>query len=161
MTTLSNIKNIIFDLGGVILNIDPKKTLDELYKIGVPKVDNLKALLGPGSPPTLYEIGAISSDEFRRWIKEQAGRNISDELVDKAWTAMLLDVPVHRVEFLRQLSKEYRLFLFSNTNEIHQRHYEQKFKQHYHFQIADLFEKVYYSHIIGLRKPEPEGFLHI
>ena len=74
---------------------------------------------------------------------------------------MLLDIPEERVKFILELKKEYRVFLLSNTNRIHQLQFEADFKTKFGVPLSDLFERIYYSHVEGIRKPEPESFTNV
>jgi putative hydrolase of the HAD superfamily len=156
------IRNIIFDLGGVILDIDIKKTQEAFKKIGF---KNIEQLFGLGVAESFFkehERGTITDDEFVEKIRKSSDHAADDNAIIDAWNAMLLEFPKERIEFLQQLKKKYRLFLFSNTNGIH----VEAFKKLYHtsFQngsLDDLFEKAYYSHIAGYRKPDHQSFRNI
>ncbi len=158
MQISTSIKNIVFDLGGVILDIDPQKTFNALYKMGFPETTDLKSLLGAGTPPVHYETGKIDTEEFREWARTLLRSGVPDRDIDRAWTAMLLEVPPARVDFLKRMALHHRLFLYSNTNELHQHKFEKDFAAQYDFDFKRLFRKVYYSHILGWKKPDKEGF---
>jgi len=148
------IKNIIFDLGGVILPIDISRTTDSFKRLGVQNIEELFALGHASSFFKELEQGRINSVEFIDKVKNLVGQPLPDETIIDAWNALILDFPQERIDLLRKLKEKYRLFLFSNTNLIHYR----KFQQQIHIQtgchLEELFEKTYYSHEIGLRKPD-------
>ncbi len=153
-------KNIIFDLGGVIVDIDYSKTIVEFQKLGV-KSNN--AFFTQKSQSLLcddFEEGKISADEFRKKLQQELCFTTDQERFDKAWSALLLDVKPEKLQFLKKLrEKGYKLFLLSNTNQIHITSFHHYLQQT--FAIPDLqsyFDKVYYSHEIKLRKPSPEIF---
>jgi putative hydrolase of the HAD superfamily len=152
-------KNIIFDLGGVILNIDTQLTFDALEKLGLKNTfqeeNEAKELFFN------LEKGLSTPLELRKFIRKISGVNHSDEEIDAAWTAMLLDIPVDRVEYISDLKKNYRLFLLSNTNEIHKIKFHREFEENFGYPINQLFEKNHYSHEMGLRKPDPAIFLQV
>lgn len=157
------IKNIILDLGGVIINIDYTKTLEAFRQLGV---NDIEAVFTQNKQNKLFddcETGKIGSSQFRADFKSQLGVNISDETFDSAWNAMLLDLPMQRLNFIRSLSEQgYRVFLFSNTNEIHLSEVFRICQDQNNIKNFDpYFEKQYYSHTFGLRKPNPEAFLTI
>jgi glucose-1-phosphatase len=153
---------IIFDLGGVILNIDINKTKEAFHKIGFPEIDNLFGLGHADSFFKDHENGRVSDDEFIRKIVEKLGGKVSRQQVIDAWNALLQDFPPSRIEFLKKLKERYRLFLFSNTNGIHQAAFSDLYRAEFGGESMDqLFEKAYYSHAAGFRKPDPEGFMHI
>lgn len=158
MQISTSVRNIVFDLGGVILDIDPQKTFKALYEMGFPETPDLKSLLGAGTPPVYYETGKIGTEEFREWARTLLRNGVPDCEIDRAWTAMLLQVPPARVNFLKQMALHHRLFLYSNTNELHQRKFEKDFAAQYDFDFKQLFMRVYYSHVLGWKKPDKEGF---
>lgn len=156
---MKNIKNIIFDLGGVILNIDYTITAEAFKNIGVKNYNELYTQFNQISLFDDLETGKITPDFFRRKIKNLCKLDISDKEIDKAWNAMLLDFPKERLDLLNNLKNKYRLFLLSNTNEIHLIDYQKQLKEKFNINnLSKFFEKEYYSHIEGLRKPNKEIF---
>ncbi|WP_320051816.1 HAD family phosphatase [uncultured Acetobacteroides sp.] len=150
------IRNIIFDFGGVIINIDYHLTAKAFEGLGV---TNFKNLFSQASQSNLFdnlEIGAISPSEFRNELRRIINLDITDEQLDNAWNAMLLDYPKHRLAFLSMIKDRYRTFLLSNTNQIHMDcYYASLLKEHGINGLDSLFEKLYFSHEVGLRKPDP------
>lgn len=156
MNHLKGITAIIFDLGGVIVDLDIDKTRTALSK-----------LLG-GEQPDLYyshhhlplfsdyEVGQISDAEFIAGLQRQSMNGTSHESIIEAWNAMLVGIPQSRIQMLERLTKTYRLFILSNTNAIHTERFE-KMASGYN-KLSELFEDVYYSHLIGSRKPNKEIF---
>ncbi|MCY1721022.1 HAD family phosphatase [Prolixibacteraceae bacterium Z1-6] len=156
---LSNIKNIIFDLGNVLLNLDFDASIKAFQKLGSDGevLDHKNAY----SHPVFYnfEVGKISPAEFRTGIRRILNRpDISDETIDRAWYAMILDIPAKRVKVLQELDKKYNIYLFSNTNQIHIDNLLQEFKAEHGIDFPSLFKGVYYSHEIHDRKPELSSF---
>ena len=150
------IRNIIFDLGGVILNINPQLTVDEFRKLGWSDFydDNHKAL-----DKELFfhlERGDSSPGDFRDTVREMINDQVKDDAIDKAWTAMILDIPADRIRYLEKLKKVYRIFLLSNTNEIHRLKFHREFENDFGYSFYDLFERNFYSHEMGTRKPNRE-----
>ena len=161
MEILKGIKNIIFDLGGVLLNIDPQKTIDAFGRLGMPQ---LVANTGLSYDHDIFfrmEQGQITPDEFRNGVQELLQRPFAPEVIDEAWTAMLLDFPAIRVELVRRLRTDFKIYLFSNTNAIHVAKYHSDFRKQHGFEVSSLFEKDFYSNEIGFRKPSPESFQEI
>lgn len=159
---MPEIHNIIFDLGNVILNLDYSLTVKEFRKLGYHDFDIW--FLKPEEKELLekFEVGAISPDEFRKKIKKYFNSKISDLKIDSAWNAMLLNIPIERINFLKKLKKKYRLFLLSNTNEIHIHNYSNYLKNTFKVDnLLDIFEKEYYSHVIKMRKPNKEIFQYV
>ena len=158
MLNLTGIKNIIFDLGGVILNIDYNKTANAFKRIGVANFDDIYSQANQDQVFDKLEIGELTDVEFREYIKEIVP-SLSYRDIDKAWNAMLLDLPALRIELLKKLKKNYRLFLLSNTNEIHIKAFQKIIQSSYGENIFDvIFENQYYSSEIGMRKPNSECF---
>jgi HAD superfamily hydrolase (TIGR01509 family) len=159
---MQKIKNIIFDLGGVILNIDNKLTQEAFIKLGV---KNFPEIFGHGHAASFileYEIGEITDEEFIIELKKISRLSVSDEQILAAWNIMLLDFPPERIQLLNELKKHYRLFLFSNTNALHVVELKKRYRAAFNNnELDDHFEKAYYSQILGMRKPDVEPFLQI
>lgn len=159
---MQGIQNIIFDLGGVLLNLDMQKTEDAFVQMGVKNFKELFALGHAASFFKEYEAGLISDDEFIVALQGLAGIQHERTTVINGWNAMLCDFPTERIELLMQLKKKYRLFLFSNTNAIHLTAFQQTYSDTFNGNLLDnLFEKAYYSHDINLRKPDVKAFEYV
>ncbi|MDQ3111958.1 MAG: HAD family phosphatase [Bacteroidota bacterium] len=153
------IRNIIFDLGGVILNLDPAATQKAFESVGMPDFKEQYSTITQTGCFDDFDRGKISEKEFRDHLKKFLPDTITDEAIDKAWNAMLLDLPKERLELLKSLGKKYRLFLLSNTNEIHVTAFSAYLQKEYGFRdFSAYFERWYYSCRIGKRKPDAEIF---
>ncbi|CAN5223877.1 HAD family phosphatase [soil metagenome] len=153
------IHNIIFDLGGVILNLDAEATRKSFEDLGMRDFVNQYSFAKQSGIFDSFDRGEIAEQEFRNHLKKYLPENTSDESVDKAWNAMLLDLPENRLQLLILLRKKYRLFLLSNTNEIHIKAFSADLEKTFGFSdFTGYFEKVYYSCRIGKRKPDIETF---
>jgi glucose-1-phosphatase len=160
---MQGIKNIIFDLGGVILNLDNRRTEEAFTQLGV---KNIRQYFGLGHAASFfkdYEVGNITDQQFVDSVRTLAGLGgAPDQAIIDGWNALLLDFPVERIELLKQLGKRYRIFLFSNTNALHlaalRGIYTRTFGPG---ALDDHFEKAYYSHLLGMRKPEKESYEYI
>jgi glucose-1-phosphatase len=152
------IKNIIFDFGGVICDLDIVRTEKKFLEFGPAKSVN------PGSPNDSsqqfnilvenIETGTISPAQFRQVIKDHYVTPPPDKAIDETWNAMLLTIPESRIRLLEQLRNQYRIFLLSNSNKIHYDKYVLDFqKQTGYSGFNDLFEKAYFSFEIGMKKP--------
>jgi HAD superfamily hydrolase (TIGR01509 family) len=161
MEILKGIKNIIFDLGGVLLNIDPGKTIEAFGKLGMEQLVGDKGLSYDHEIFYQMEQGQITSEEFRNGVRKLISLEVTNDQIDSAWTAMLLDFPAIRIELVRNLNKEYKIYLFSNTNAIHVKKYHDDFRKMHGFEASSLFEIDFYSNEIGFRKPSPESFQEI
>ena len=158
---LSNIKNIIFDFGNVLLNINPSLTAIAFKSLGIK--DEADFFGGRSSLELMvkFERGQATSEEFIRAISAAVTGEINDQQIIDAWNALLLDFPPERIELLTTLGQKYRLFLLSNTNQIHYEAYMHNFQQRYGFSLDILFEKLWFSHQIGLSKPDTAIFEYV
>ena len=161
MEMLNGIRNIIFDLGGVLLNIDPKKTIEAFGRLGMKQLVGDKGLSYDHDIFYQMEQGKITSDEFRNGVNELLPQKVSFQEIDAAWTAMLLDFPTIRVELVKNLRKDFKIYLFSNTNAIHVEKFHSIFRNQHGFEVCTLFEKDFYSNEIGYRKPSSESYQEI
>ena len=156
---MKGIKNIIFDLGGVILNIDYKRPQEEFKKLGIKDVETLYSKQNQVELFDLLETGKISEKEFVQKIKESSDLEISDSEIITAWNSILLEFPLRRLQILQQLQLHYNIYLLSNTNEIHEKAFNEMLKiQCGYPSLALFFDRVYLSHRVGLRKPDPKIF---
>ena len=144
---MSDIKNIIFDLGGVILNLNYKATLNSFIELGINNFDDLYNQKKQSELFNNFEKGLISS---RTFIYElQKIKNSKDQSIINAWNAMLLDLPKQRLEFIFSLKKDYKIFLLSNTNELHIEYFENQLfknelKQVNNYFLLSLFLRQYF-----------------
>jgi epoxide hydrolase-like predicted phosphatase len=153
------IKNIIFDLGGVFLNIDFQLTNQAFIDLGVIQFNEMFTQHFSNPLFELLETGKINEEEFYTAFRKESKTNLNNEQIKQAWNALLLDFPKERIDWLKSISKKYRIFLFSNTNQIHYDSFIEKFEmQHPGENFDSLFIKAYYSQNLGLRKPYPESF---
>jgi putative hydrolase of the HAD superfamily len=150
---MQQIKNIIFDLGGVILNIDFKKTEEAFHLLGLENFSNHINQFHITDFFEQYETGKIDDGEFVEGISKLIEKPVTGEKIIAAWNALLLDFPYERIELLKKLKTRYRTFLLSNTNAIHHKEFQQRLFDKYGVHLEDLFEKTYYSHTVKLRKP--------
>lgn len=153
------IRNIIFDLGGVILNLDFEATFLAFRKLGsnATEPETKEAYANPVFLD--FETGRITAAEFRqKFHKYLNNPSVTDDMIDDAWYAMIKDIPEKRVETLLRLSSDFNLFLFSNTNEIHITRLEKQFLGEHGFEFSSMFRQVFYSHVIHDRKPEVSAF---
>jgi putative hydrolase of the HAD superfamily len=160
--SMQEIKNIIFDLGGVLINLDNKLTEKAFVDLGA---KDFAQYFGHGFAASFfkdYEVGNISDEEFIQNLRQMGNLDVSDETIINAWDALLLDFPPERIQLLKALSNRYRIFLFSNTNALHmktvRRIYEDTFKEG---TLDELFERAYYSNELGMRKPDVGSYQHI
>lgn len=150
------IKNIIFDLGGVILNLSVDSTLRKFSRISGHPVDKVMETYHSRPEFLAYEKGEITNDEFRKSLKDIFGITSTDLELDQCWNAMLGDIPVERVDLLRELKAKYKTYLLSNTNAIHLECFGGILKKSGANldSLEPLFHRTYYSHLMKMRKPD-------
>ena len=160
------IKNIIFDLGNVLIDLDmPRfyKTMEELFG------DEYESAIKEANRRDIFEIfevGGMSEENFIWNFQNIAQKKqLKPHKIIHAWNSMLGPILPERFEMLERLKREYRLFVFSNTNSLHIDGVDKYLRREYESSMPDFekkyFEKVFYSHLIRARKPNVDGFLHI
>jgi HAD superfamily hydrolase (TIGR01549 family) len=159
---MHHFKNILFDLGGIFLNIDYQKTEQAFVDLGV---KNFGQLFSQQFSNTLFEsleTGKIAPDEFYEAFRKETNMSLPNKAIEHAWNAMLLDFPKERLDWLQIVAQQYPVYLFSNTNLIHYQSFIKDFVNQFPGEdFNDYFRKAYYSHELGLRKPYPESYLKI
>jgi len=159
---MDQIKNIIFDLGGVILDLEYIRTTSAFIDLGIKDFDKIYSQKLQQHFFDDFEKGNITATQFRKEVKKHLDSIVSDDSIDAAWNAMLLTIPPSRIELLKQIQNKYRIFLLSNTNEIHIKAFQEILKRDFGKDILiEVFEKCYYSSMVRLRKPEPEIFNYV
>jgi len=153
---MKNIKAIILDLGGVILNINYQKTI-RFENIGIKRASSLYSKQTQNNLFDQIETGAISEKEFLNGIQNLAVKTTHNE-IRKAWNSMILNLPDSRVKSIQKVKPKFKIFLLSNTNSIHIAEFKRKIGDLEYYKFYNLFEKIYYSHEIGHRKPNKEAF---
>ncbi|RLD67590.1 MAG: HAD family phosphatase [Bacteroidetes bacterium] len=156
------IRNIIFDLGGVILNIDFQRAADSFRKMGLNDFEGLYSQAQQVDLFSRFESGIISPELFRSELREIANSSLSNDQIDQAWNDLILDFPPARLQLIKDLRANYKLYLLSNTNRIHADFYNQDLRDTHGIDgLEELFDKVYYSHEIALRKPDEAPFKYV
>jgi glucose-1-phosphatase len=158
----NGIKNILFDLGGVIINLSVEKTHRAFASLSGRPLEDVQRLVHHGDYFKLYEKGLITDDQFRDHLRQHLQLNVSDKELDQAWNAMLLDIPVERIRLLERLKNRYNLYLLSNTNNIHLQCFNEKVKRISGKASLDTyFLKAFYSHLIKKAKPDLEIYEYV
>lgn len=157
---MKNIKNIIFDYGNVIFNISFEKAQQAWSELGINNSGDFFGHLKQDEIFDAFDRGEITADAFRDRIRQLTGNsNLTDVQIDKAWNSMLIGVAEDTHDLLLQLKQKYRTFLLSNINAIHYDFIMNYLEKGFGFMGNDhLFEKTYYSHLTGKRKPESAIF---
>jgi len=159
-TRKQNIRNIIFDLGGVVLDLDVDRTFRAFVAMGFSQeeIANNKEYR---KIFWQFEIGELSPEFFCENIRIILKKEIPPKEIKQAWNAMILGFKPEKIEFLREINSGYRTFVLSNTNVFHEKIYSRMLAETFGLSMPDLFEKHYYSHILGMGKPDPEIFNYV
>ena len=156
---MASIKNIIFDLGGVLLDLNYQATIDAFVEIGIKDFSSLYSQKGQKQIFDDFETGKITSNQFISSIQSLTHNYISKDEIIIAWNAMLLEINPKKLDYLLSIKERFRIFLLSNTNEIHISKFEGVLaKKNELEKFYDCFEKVYYSSRLSLRKPNVDCF---
>ena len=153
-----NIKNIVFDLGGVLIDLDFKSAINGLQKAGFSNVkEQLQAFDREGIFQK-FELGDISADAFRSAIRENSIITLTDSEIDNLWNLMLLEIPREKLELILELRGKYMVYLLSNTNSIHWDYVCKNAFNYRGFRVNDYFEKTFLSFEMHLAKPNKAIF---
>ncbi|MEQ8414061.1 MAG: HAD family phosphatase [Imperialibacter sp.] len=154
---LSGIKHLIFDLGGVIIDLNPEATYTSMERLTGRPIDQWLSGLHESQLFTDYEQGFLSDSEFRDSVRQIAAVSLTDTEINKAWNAMLGAIPRRRIDKVVELGKTYQTFVLSNTNGIHVSAFNETLQLSTGKPTLDhFFNKVYFSHVMKMRKPETE-----
>ena len=156
------LNNIIFDLGGVLLDIDFSKVRQAFQEIGVSDFDLHYSQLQASHLFQNLEMGKISEDDFYRAIKNQSSHQLRNEQIEIAWNSILENFRIKSMQYLQKLNNDYRIFLLSNTNSIHLKQINKILQVQLGISELDsYFEKAYYSQKIGMRKPNYDVYQYV
>lgn len=159
MKQLNDIKNIIFDFGGVIIDIDFWFSINAFKKLGATDFENVYSQSQQSGIFDELDIGSISPEEFCEAMKCYLPKTATTQQIIDAWNAILIGIPEHRIRLLERIKRHYRIFLLSNTNRIHYPVYISELQQKYGYKnLSELFEKVYLSYEVKMRKPDKAFF---
>ncbi len=156
---MNDVKNIIFDLGGVIINLNIKQTINDFNKLTEQNFETIYTQAQQIDLFSKFDKGQITTQQFILELKIKLNYTGSDDDILNAWNAMILDIPEHRLNTLVKAKQHYNTFLLSNTCEPHINVFEHDlYNQHGVKHFKDYFDKLYYSCRIGMRKPDKEIF---
>ena len=159
---MPKIKNLLFDLGGVLLNIDYNKTAVAFKKLGVHQFDELYSQSGANDLFQALETGEISEDDFYAAIQQYCDPSTTTQQIEMAWNAILLDFRIESLNHLNILKEKYSIYLLSNTNSIHLKAFDKIFREETGKSgLDDIFIKAYYSHKIKRRKPYQSTYQYV
>ncbi len=161
-TIMAVTKNIVFDLGGVLLDINYQKTIDAFEKLGIEHFEKMFSQTHANELFEKLEKGEVSEDDFYASIQTRIKGQVARQEMEAACNALILNFRIESLNFLEKLATYYKLYLLSNTNSIHLRFFKDLFsRQTGKPSLNAYFTTAWYSHEIGLRKPGPEIFSFI
>lgn len=153
---------VIFDLGGVLLNLAPERTKHAFEALGIGDFDRLFTVYKATPLFDQLETGHVSPEDFIATLQKELPANTPDQAVIDAWNAMLLDFRTQSLRFVESLNRRRPVFLYSNTNSIHYEAFQKTLRETTEYPALEhLFHTAYYSHEMGHRKPDAGGYLQI
>lgn len=157
---MQNIKNIIFDYGNVIFELDFQRLERAFKELGIPDTGTFFAHKVQNELFDRLDMGKVTAAEFIDEVRRISGKyDLSDEEITDAWNALLVGIAEGNHEVLMEMKNKYRTFLLSNNNEIHYSYIMRYLKENFELEDnSSFFEKDYYSHLMGMRKPNVDIF---
>lgn len=152
---------IIFDLGGVIINLDYERTIKAFEEMGLSDFRSIYTQLSQSNLFDEYETGRISSQHFINKLLPYLPSGTTPNQVVAAWNAMILDVPLQKLQLLDSLRRTHKVFLLSNTNEIHMQKVRRAWSRETDRAMESFFDHMYLSYEVGMRKPDVTIFRHV
>lgn len=159
---MKGIKNLIFDFGGVLINIDRTAWRVAFEKLGIDSIH--ENVLDDYQQKELYrqlESGNISAAAFRASMRRLTEQPLTDGQINTAWIAMLTDIPSYKLDWLLKLRERYHLMLLSNTNSIHWQWATQNRFRYKGHEVDDFFDRIYLSYEIHMQKPDVEIYKYV
>ena len=161
MNKEASITTLIFDFGGVLINLDIQQCFTHFKALGIDNIESYLSNYGQSGLFLDWERGTVNPATFNAEVRKLCTGNPSDEQIDQAWMSFLLDVPASKIDLLKQLRSRYRILMLSNTNPVHiERSAAIAFGAH-GTSIENLFDRCYLSYQIGLTKPDPAIFEYL
>ncbi|WP_291529024.1 HAD family hydrolase [Bacteroides sp. UBA939] len=152
------IKNLIIDFGGVLIDLNRQRCIENFAKLGMPNVEEMLDVCHQQGFFLQHEKGLITGGEFRDAIRERIGEDVSDDRIDSAWNSFLVSIPTYKLDLLLKLREKYVVYLLSNTNDIHWEWSCQHAFRYKTFRVEDYFEKIFLSYEMKIVKPDVEIF---
>lgn len=151
---MRGIKNIIFDLGGVLMDLDKQACIDAFKKLGYQGIEDLLGSYAQKGTFLELEKGLITPDEFRRRMRKEVGKPLTDPQIDDAFCTFLVDIPNYKLDMLRRLKSKYRILMLSNTNSIMMEVMLDGVFRKQGLDVYAYFDKLYLSYQMGEAKPD-------
>jgi putative hydrolase of the HAD superfamily len=158
---MNSFDSVIFDLGGVIINLNYQKTISAFQELGMSNFDQVYSQMAQSDLFDSYETGKISTQHFINSLLPFLPIGTSPNKLVAAWNAMILDVPPKKITLLANLKKSLPTFLLSNTNDLHIQKVRDEWKKVTDCAMEESFHKMYLSHEIKHRKPTSQAFSYV
>lgn len=155
------IRNLLIDFGGVLIDLDRQKCIDNFKKLGFENVEELLNIYHQQGLFLQFEKGLITPSDFRDGIRDMMKKDVSDRQIDSAWNSFLVEIPRYKLELLLKLREKYVVYLLSNTNLIHWKWACKNAFPYRTFQVENFFERTYLSFEMKMAKPDPSIFEHV
>lgn len=152
------IKTLIIDFGGVLIDLDRPRCIENFKKLGMNNVESMLDVCHQQGFFLQHEKGLINGDEFRDKIRREIGKDIPNKEIDAAWNSFLVGIPTYKLDLLLKLRSEYVVYLLSNTNDIHWEWSCQHAFPYKAFRVEDYFEDIFLSYEMKMAKPDVEIF---
>jgi putative hydrolase of the HAD superfamily len=157
---MSTIKNIVFDLGGVIIDLDITCSMQRFEALGIKNIHEILDAYEQRGVFLAFERGELDMQGFCHALSQYAGKRLSEEEVRYAWLGFIVDVPQYKLDYILELRKRYKVFLLSNTNPAVFEWAQTAAFSPAGRPIDDYFDKIYVSYKLGMTKPDPRIFEH-
>lgn len=162
MIDLKNINTIIFDLGGVIIDLDSKSVIDQFQKYSDKTAKDIICLISQSQDLIDYEMGKMSDSDFCEAVNKLLHTELSQASFETIWNSFLGNIKQDKLHLMLALKDQFNLLILSNTNAIHQRSFDQRVGKLISSRImSDMVHTAYYSHELGLRKPDPNIYKRV
>lgn len=159
---LQGIDAIIFDFGNVFIDLDYPRVIRAFSEVAKKNEKLIEELVVTDPVLQEFEVGAVEPEEFRRKVNNLLGTSLLDEDFDAIWNSMLKEVPPHRMELLQKVGEKYKTYILSNSNVIHETAFDEMILEATGKEgLRDFVNNVYFSHEIGLRKPNQDCYQHV
>lgn len=148
------IKNLIIDFGGVLIDLDRRRCIENFKKLGLSDVETMLDVCHQQGFFLQHEQGLITGVEFRNAIRKRIGKPITDTCIDNAWNSFLESIPAYKLDLLLKLREKYVVYLLSNTNDIHWEWSCRHAFPYKAFRVEDYFERIFLSYEMKMVKPD-------
>lgn len=151
---LQGVDAIIFDFGNVLIDLDYPRVIKRFSEVAQKNREEIEELVVNAPVLQQFERGMIDPDEFRAEVNKLLGTNLRESQFDAIWNSMLKSITKERMNKVLQIGEKFDTYILSNTNIIHEMAYEEMIMEETgRLSLRDFVKEVFYSHEIGLRKP--------